>query len=170
MGMDPFTIAAIVVTVAGTASSMEQQRQAAGEQKKAQKEQQAMNAAQRAQERRQQIREERIRRAQILQASENTGTTGSSGQIGAVGSAATQLAGNVGFNLGMQRSADLISNFQQNAQDALDQAAMIKQVSGLVSGSLSAFANMPSSSQTPVINQSTAPANISRGGGFSPSN
>ncbi len=160
--------AAVAISAAAAANSAEQQRIASNEQKKSQREQQAINASKAAQERRQQIREERIRRAQIIQASENTGTTASSGQIGAVGSAATQFSGNVGFNLGMQRSADLISNFQQNAQDALDNATMVNQYASIASSALGAYGNM--AAPKPTTQPATQPANISRGGGFSPSN
>lgn len=165
MGLAEAAFAAIAIGSAYVQN--EQQRKAAGEQKDARKEQQAMNAAQAAQERRQQIREERIRRARILQASENTGVTASSGEIGSVGGMATQLQSNVGFNRGMQRSADAISNFQQNAQDAMDRAAMAQQIGQLgqsIFGAMGSFGNTPTTPQQP----STQPANISRGGGFSP--
>lgn len=160
---------AFAVTVGSTAMQMENQRKAAGEQKDAREEQQAMNASRAAQERRQQIREERIRRARVLQSSENTGVTASSGQIGAEGGLATQLSGNVGFNRGQIRSAGMISDFQQNAQDAIDSADLwgqVGQLSGSIFRAAGGFNTVFSSPQS----GSTAPANISRGGGFSPSN
>lgn len=149
MGLDPFTIAGVVSLTAGAVYSADQQQQAAGEQKKSRREQQAIQAAQRAQERRQQIREERVRRARIIQASENSGVTGSAGELGALGSLSTQLQGNIGFSRGMQRSADAISNFQQNAQDAMDRASMGQQVSSLAASIFSASASMPSGKQPP---------------------
>lgn len=174
MGLEAGTLAAIglAFTAAGTVAGITGQQEAASDQRKARREQQAVQAAQRAQERRQQIREERVKRARILQASENTGVTGSSGEAGAVGGLATQLQSNVGFNLGMQRSADAISNFQQNAQDALDTASMWKQLGNLGGSIFMTAAGMPagvpSSPAAPAPNPSTLPANISRGGGFSP--
>lgn len=173
MGLEVAAWAALAVTVGSTAMQMENQRKAAGEQKDARKEQQAMNAAQAAQERRQQIREERIRRARILQSSANTGVSASSGEAGAVGGLATQLSGNVGFNRGQIRSAGMISDFQQNAQDAIDSANLwgqVGQLSGSIFGAAGGFNTIFGSQQTAQAAGSTAPANISRGGGFSPSN
>lgn len=134
-GLEIAAYAALAVTTVSTVKQVQSQQEAAKEGKKARREQEAMNAARAAQERRQQIREERIRRARILQASENTGVTESSGQLGAEGGLATQLSGNVGFNRGQIRSAGLISDFQQNAQDAADTANLWGQV-GQLSGSI----------------------------------
>lgn len=168
MGLEAVVIASLALTGASAVMQIQGQQEASREQKKARKEQQAVNAAQAAQERRQQIREERIRRARILQASENTGVTESSGEAGAVGALATQLQGNVGFNLGMQRSASNISDFQQNAQDALDQAAMWGQIRQLGMSIFNMSGSFGSPSSPSVQTPQTQPANISRGGGFSP--
>lgn len=134
-GLEIAAYAALAVSTVSAVKQVQGQQEAAREGKKTQREQEAMNAARAAQERRQQIREERVRRARILQSSENTGVTESSGQIGAEGGLATQLSGNVGFNRGQIRSAGMISDFQQNAQDAMDRAAMWGQV-GQLSGSI----------------------------------
>lgn len=171
MGLDPVTLgiaASLVIGVGSAVAQNEQQRKAVGEQKKARREQEAVNAARAAQERRQQIREERIRRARIIQSSSNTGVSGSSGESGAVGGLSTQLQSNVGFNLGMQRSAGEISIFQQNAQDALDRASLIGQIGQIGQQAVSIF-SMGGGSTTPTTQPaSTQPANISRGGSFSP--
>lgn len=172
-GLEIAAYAALAVSTVSAVAQVQNQQQAAREGKKAQREQEAMNAARSAQERRQQIREERIRRARILQSSENTGVTESSGQIGAEGGLATQLSGNVGFNRGQIRSAGMISDFQQNAQDAMDQASLwgqVGQLSGSIFGAAGGFNTIFGSSQPTPTAGSTAPANISRGGGFSPSN
>lgn len=173
-GLEIAAYAALAVTAVSTVKQIQSQQEAAKEGKKARREQEAMNAARAAQERRQQIREERIRRARILQASENTGVTESSGQIGAEGGLATQLSGNMGFNRGQIRSAGLISDFQQNAQDAADAANLWGQVGQLSSSIFTAsggFNTIFGGTAQPAAGAagSTAPANISRGGGFSPS-
>ena len=92
-------------------------KQAAQEQKKARSEEKALNYQAQAAERRAQIREERVRRARILQAAENSGSSGSSGEIGALGGMATQLAANIGMNLGRAQGGDMISGYLQNAAD-----------------------------------------------------
>lgn len=169
MGLDPVTLGYIAVAVTGTATVAQgvQQHEAAVAGRDAQKEQMALNASRAAQERRQQIREERVRRARVLQASENTGTTESSGQMGAVGNLATQLQTNIGFNLAQIRGAERISGFQQEAQDAMDEANMWRQVQQLGGSIFQAAGGFGSTAGTGSA--STAPANISRGGGFSPS-
>lgn len=172
-GLEIAAYAALAVSTVSAVKQVQGQQEAAREGKKGQREQEAMNAARAAQERRQQIREERIRRARILQSSENTGVSESSGQIGAEGSLATQLSGNVGFNRGQIRSAGMISDFQQNAQDAIDQANLwgqVGQLSGSIFGAAGGFNTVFGSAQQTPQAGSTAPANISRGGGFSPSN
>lgn len=174
MGVETaIAVASLALTAVSTVKQIQGQQEAAREGKKAQREQNAMNASRAAQERRQQIREERIRRARIQQSSENTGVTESSGQIGAEGGLATQLSGNVGFNRGQIRSAGMISDFQQNAQDAIDSANLwgqVGQLSGSIFGAAGGFNTIFGSSQSAQAAGSTAPANISRGGGFSPSN
>ena len=132
------------LAVAGTAYSiMEQekakdrQKEAAKEQRKIRNEQKAQNASQAAQERRKQLREERIRRSKILATSQAAGVTGSSGETGALGGLSTQLATNLGSNLGALNSAADISLFSQNAANfssAADQASANAQMGGQVAG------------------------------------
>lgn len=168
MGLETIAAISLAVTAVSTAATIQSQQEAAREGKKAQREQAAMNAARAAQERRQQIREERIRRARILQSSEATGVSGSSGEAGAVGGMATQLQSNIGFNLGAQRSAGLISDFQQNAQDAMDRASLFQQVGSLSGSIFSAAGGFGAFQGTPTGGAASQPANISRGGSFSP--
>lgn len=131
MGIDPVTIglASLALTAVSTISQMDAQddarsaQQAANEQQRiAQQEQKAAQSAQAAAERRQQIREERIKRARIMQSSENTGVTASSGAAGAAGSLSTQLASNLGFNIGQRQAGENISTANQNAADFLSSA------------------------------------------------
>ena len=120
MGLEAaLAVASLAVTVKSGLDANKQAKIAATEQLKAKAEQKASNAAQAAAERRQQIREERVKRARILQSSEGTGVSGSSGETGAIGSLSTQLGSNIGFNLGMLDRAGNISDFSQNAADAM---------------------------------------------------
>lgn len=134
--------AAAAAAVAGTAYSVNEQRQARGDQKRASAEQAAMAQQRQAAEARQQYREERIRRAQILQQSENTGVSESSGMLGAMGSLSTQLSSNQGYNIGQIQKANNISIFQQNAEDALGRARTGEAVGGAVSNIFGATAKL----------------------------
>lgn len=116
--------AAVVVSAAGVQQGIKGRREAkranenaARENSKAREQQRALNAQEQANERRAQIREERVRRAHILQAAENSGVAGSSGEIGAMGGMATQLAANIGLNLGRAQGGNAISGYLQNAAD-----------------------------------------------------
>ncbi len=118
--------------------AVEQQRQAANEQRKSRATAQAGNAAQAAAEKRRQLREERVKRARILQGSVNSGTTGSSGELGAVGNLATQMGDAVGMNLGALDRGANISRYEQdaatflgNAQNEMQGANQWGQLAGL---------------------------------------
>lgn len=90
-------------------------------QRASQSEQRAANAAESARERRMQLREERVRKARVMQAAVNTGTEDSSGELGALGALSTQLATNIGTNLGRIQTADNLSIFSQQRADAQGQ-------------------------------------------------
>lgn len=102
------------------ARSRQEQAQREGE--KIQGETRAQNAAQAAAERRSQIREERVRRGRIMQSAENTGAAASSGEFGAIGALGTNLATNIGSNLGRIGSAERTSQYAQNAATFTGQA------------------------------------------------
>lgn len=123
MGIEILAYAALAVSAYSAVESASAQKEAAAAQRKAQSEQKAINASQAAAERRQQIREERIKRAKIVQASTNTGVTDSSGEAGSTSSLSTQLGSNVGQNLGTIQSMNNISNYQQQAANAMTDAA-----------------------------------------------
>jgi len=109
----------------GTAARAEAKgasERAADEQRKIQGEQKAQNAAQAASERRKQVREERVRRARILQSAQDSGVSASSGEFGALGALGTNLATNVGANLGAVAAGERTSGFAQNAADFMGQA------------------------------------------------
>lgn len=123
MGIETWVYA--VVAGIGTAQQVEARRDAKAAQrysqevqKQQQSEQRAANAAEAARERRTQLREERVRRARVLQSAENTGTEGSSGELGALSSISTQLASNIGTNLGRMQTAENMSIFAQMQADA----------------------------------------------------
>lgn len=141
MGLDPVTIGYIALgaTAASTAVSISEQRQTRKAQRAAGNEQRAQNASQAARERRQQIREERIKRARIMQASENTGVQSSSGELGAVAGLGTNLASNVGANLGALQTAQQISLFEQQAADHMSRANIASQVGQFASQGASLF-------------------------------
>jgi hypothetical protein len=119
------------ILIAGTAASIDAQRDAKKSQRAAANEQRAQNASQAAKERRQQIREERIKRARVLQASENTGVQSSSGELGAVAGLSTNLSSNIGTNLGSLQTAQQISLFEQQAADHMTRANISSQIGQL---------------------------------------
>lgn len=114
---------AAVASLGVSVYSYTEQKAAAGRaeaaQEKARTEQKQVQAAQASQERRNQVREERVRRARIMQASQNTGLGFSSGEAGVIGGLSTQLGSNIGTNLSMQKSAQNISLFNQQASNAM---------------------------------------------------
>lgn len=120
MGLEAGTLAAITAATTATATvySISQNMQAKEAQKKQQAAQSASNRSQQMEERRRQIREERIKRARILAASEASGTSGSSGEAGALAGMGTQLASNIGQNLGAIALGQEMSIFGQEASDA----------------------------------------------------
>ncbi len=132
MGMDPITIGLIASATVGAASYVEaksarkEQAAAVAQQaevnKQIQSEQKAANVAAASTERRQQIREARVRRARIMQSSQGTGATGSSAEFGSIGGMSTQLATNIGSNLGAIQTAGRISDLGQTAADFGTQA------------------------------------------------
>lgn len=127
--MPAVPLIALAVTIAGTVSSMQAQRAARGDQKKAAEAQGAMQAEKQAQDVRSQIRQERIRRAQILQASENTGVSESSGSTGATGSLNTQLSSNFGAINANEQHVNDISGSLQSAANNMSHAQTASQIS-----------------------------------------
>lgn len=124
MGLELATIAAIsaATTVASTVYSISQNQKAREAQERSRTEQAASNKAAQMEERRRQIREERIKRARIMQSAENTGTVGGSGEGGALSGMSTQLASNIGQNLGAVQRGMNMSIFAQDAADAQNNA------------------------------------------------
>jgi type II secretory pathway pseudopilin PulG len=87
------------------------------EERKIQSETKAQQAQRAADERRAQVREERVKRARVLASSGGSGGAGSSGEFGALGALGTNLASNIGTNLGKAQSGSNISDYSQNAAD-----------------------------------------------------
>lgn len=110
-------VAGAIIAGVGLVAGVDQNRKAVKAQKKAQSEAYAGQKAEQAREMREQIREQRIRTAQLMQRSEASGTGESSGEMGALGSLSTNLASNIGMNLGRIQTAKNISAFEQQAAD-----------------------------------------------------
>jgi hypothetical protein len=136
---------ALGLMAVSTVAGIQQNHQAAKEQKKAREGQEGMQRGQQIEERRRAIREERIRRARILQQGENTGSDGSSGEYGALSSMATQLSSGIGYSEGR---ADQASQISKNLQNAADYSANAQNI-GLVGGIASKFAGAVGSVPTP---------------------
>lgn len=170
MGIEVIAYAALATTAASTVAQQRASSKANKAQKQASNEQRASNAQQAAMERRAQIREQRVKRARLLQSSENTGVSGSSGALGAESSLSSQLSSNVGFNVGQIASANRISEASQRASNNLNQANMWGQVGNLSTSIFAASGGFNSLFPADAAGAATQPANISRGGGFSPSN
>lgn len=124
MGLEAATLAAITAgtTAVATVYSISQNQRAREAQKKSQAAQAAQNKSQQMEERRRQVREERIKRARILASSEASGTEGSSGEAGALSGMGTQLASNMGQNIGAAKTGQAVSIFGQTAADAQNNA------------------------------------------------
>ena len=88
-------IASLIVSMASTAYSISENRQAGKKQQEAQDISTAQQKSVDLANRRQQIREERIRRAQIEQAAANQGAGGSSGEAGAISALGSQMGANI---------------------------------------------------------------------------
>jgi hypothetical protein len=147
---DPVTLSYIAIASVGvgTAVSIDQQSKARKAQQRAGDEQRARNASEAARERRQQIREERVKRARIAQASENTGVQGGSGELGATAGLGTNLASNIGANLGRIQTANQISLFEQQAANYMMNANIATQVGNLGFQGASLFAGQQVKSKT----------------------
>jgi len=136
--------AAVVVTstIVSTGYQVERGLAASREQKRArraQSEARAVSGAQKENERqvaiREQVREERIRRAQVMSAAEAAGVSGSSVEASTIGSGQTIAAAGQAFASGATLSANLQSDFLQQAADAQSRAAF-DQAQGQMGGAL----------------------------------
>lgn len=129
--MGAVAVAALAITAASTAYSVDQQKKAG----KAQQEGQDIASAQQKSvdlaNRRQQIREERIRRAQIEQAAANQGAGGSSGEAGAISALGSQVGANIASINQGQLAASGISNAMSRAAGATQRAQVAQGVANL---------------------------------------
>jgi hypothetical protein len=148
MALSALQWAMVAATTVSTVVSVTENQKSRREQEKARSEQNAQNRAQQMEEQRKQVREERVRRARIMQASENTGTAGSSGEMGAVGGMGTQLASNIGSNLGAAQRGSNISMFQQNAADAANNAQMATSLGRMSNSIFEKFGGAPTPTDT----------------------
>ena len=146
MGASTYYVIAAIAAVYGAS----EQHKASKAQKRARSEAEAGHAQEQAQERRQQIREQRIRQAQILQRSEAAGTGESSGEVGALGSLSTNTSTAIAANLGRAQVSRNISMFEQQAADALSNAATAQAV-GSLAMSYGGTQKKPSKTTTPDL-------------------
>lgn len=131
MGLETVAAAALAVTTASTAYSINEQKKAG----KAQQEGQDIATAQQKSidlaNRRQQLREERIRRAQIEQAAANQGAGGSSGEAGAISALGSQVGSNIASISQGQVAAEGISSAMSRAAGATQRAQVAQGVASL---------------------------------------
>ena len=128
-------IASLIVSMASTAYSISENRQAGKKQQEAQDISTAQQKSVDLANRRQQIREERIRRAQIEQAAANQGAGGSSGEAGAISALGSQMGANIAsINQGQVATAG-ISN-AMSAAAGHGQKAQVAQGVASLSGTI----------------------------------
>lgn len=99
--------AAIVLSLWGTAESLEQGREAARAQESQIRAQRAVDTAKASREKRAALREKRIIQAQLAQSAQASGVSGSSGALGAAGVLSTSFAVNQGFAAGLQEARNV---------------------------------------------------------------
>ena len=128
-------IASLIVSMASTAYSISENRQAAKKQQEAQDISTAQQKSVDLANRRKQIREERIRRAQIEQAAANQGAGGSSGEAGAISALGSQMGANIASINQGQMAAAGISN-AMSAAAGHGQKAQVAQGVASLSGTI----------------------------------
>ena len=124
-------IASLIVSMASTAYSISENRQAAKKQQEAQDISTAQQKSVDLANRRKQIREERIRRAQIEQAASNQGAGGSSGEAGAISALGSQVGSNIASISQGQVAATGISNAMSRAASATQRSQVAQGVASL---------------------------------------
>lgn len=95
--MDPFSLIALVLTIAGSVGSYVQGQAAADAQEDAIKAQQNAQAVRQTREREQVLREARIKRGALKQQASNQGVLSSSGTLGGLSSISNQQGSNMSF-------------------------------------------------------------------------
>lgn len=115
-------VASTLATVGGTAYSIDRQREAEKDQKRAARIEKRKAAIQNARERRRAAAEAQVARSRI-QAQEAKGTFTSSGQTQSVGAINSQLAGNLSFSRQTEVLNNRILSAQNSAASAMTQAA-----------------------------------------------
>ena len=128
--MSGVVAAAVAVTV-GTAYSINRQRAAHKEQRRANQAQERLQQARQVRENQQSVRARRAAAAQVMARSEAMGVAGSSGEAGAISSIGAQTGANIGF-AGMQRGiGSQISSFNQAAATAAGRAQLGSTIAGI---------------------------------------
>lgn len=128
-------IAGLIISAAGTAVSVVNQRKQANIQEEQQAQQGASQDVASIEQRRRQIREQKVRQSQIEQAAVNTGTSGSSGAGGAAGALATNVMTNISLGSGSARTSNNMTNLSQQSSNISSNSALWQGL-GNVGGSL----------------------------------
>lgn len=123
--------AALAVATIGTAYSVDQQNEAASQQRKAARREQRLQDIKAARERRKQVEQARVARANIIQAGVAQGAGGSSSVISGAGQTATAAGSNISFLDNVTTLNKDISIFNQKAANAQSRAATGQAVSSL---------------------------------------
>lgn len=136
------TVVALGVTAGATVYSVDQQKAAARDQKRANEAQTRMQNIKTMRERRRQSAEAQRVQAQMQAQNVTTGTGQTSAASQASGSVQSQLAGNLSFLDSMQQLTNRQSIFMQKAADHSSNAATGQAVAGL-SGQVASFTASP---------------------------
>jgi hypothetical protein len=139
---------AIGIATAGTAVSIQQNKQSQKETKKANKAAQRQSQAEAARSRKQQIRQARIKRGQLESVGALTGTQGSSSQVGAAGSIQTQLGSNLSFLNTSVANQNSMFKHNQKAADFSGNANAAQGVASLASSFSGSFGGAPDGGDT----------------------
>lgn len=136
MSLGYVAVAAVVVSAATTALSVQQQKKANVERQKADAIAQRQEQVRATRERAQALRQNRLQQAEVFAAAANQGAMGSSSVQGATAALGTQTAANIGFanqidSLGAmrQQSLELANKFN-------NRASTIQQVGGTISNGI----------------------------------
>lgn len=121
------------LSVATTAYSLHERRQAREEQQKAVEIQRRRRELRNARLRRQAAAQARIQRARLIAEASTRGAIGSSAVLGASGSIRSQLSERIGFSTGEEAAAARTAGLQNIAQSRLGNAATAEAIGGLPS-------------------------------------
>lgn len=123
--------AGLALSLIGTGLSYMQQRKAQSAQEEAATQQNNLADLENRRARVQAVREARIKRQQMIAAAGATGSLGSSGLSGGTSSLASQLGSNVGFANQRQAISTNVTNLENKATRAQNQAGIYSSISNI---------------------------------------